>query len=75
MKVSLATKNWDSTNINLLRVHAINPGTNRAECNSSLKPMFDQQGTVEDLTCYSCAKKVNPLAINPFRVARIERVA
>lgn len=74
MKVSPATRNWNSTNINLLRVHAINPKTNRAECNSSLQPMFDQQGEVADLTCWSCAKKVNPLAINPFRPVVIERV-
>lgn len=73
MKVSQAVRVWNGTNINELRVHAINPTNNRAYCNKSLKPMFNQDGTLEDITCYACLKKINPLAIDPHKPVRIEK--
>jgi hypothetical protein len=56
MWVSLATRKFDSTNVNRLKVHVIDPISKRAMCNRSLKPLFaaNRDNTIEDVNCNRC---------------------
>lgn len=61
MHTSPATKVWDGTDIDRLAVHLIDPATNTAACNSSLKPLFADNGHPDQIpvTCKRCLKKAS----------------
>lgn len=73
----IAVKRLNATNINLLMVHAINTQNEHPLCTNSLFALTfepNTKATIENVNCRKCIKKLNPVAINPYKPVIIERI-
>ncbi len=71
-----ATRTGHSTKMRN-EVHAVDTTTGHPLCTNTLIAIRHvlAPATIHNITCDKCAKKLNPLAINPWKPVRIERVA
>lgn len=74
--IGTATKTYGATNINLLSIHAISLNSHKPLCTDKLNTLTYEErteATIHNVTCRNCLKKLNPLAINYYKPARIVR--